>query len=150
MTTTCKGQNMTENVHEFKTVQSIADSLKIKRQTLYNRAKKTGVDISKKSFTDEEWLALVNNKKLTNVKNDNDEKLTEIDILKGRIDEQSSFIDTLKKELDAKNQQIDQAQKLQLIAEQKLSELSGNKNAIELDDDSSGKKRGFFKNFFKL
>ncbi|WP_273712506.1 hypothetical protein [Leuconostoc mesenteroides] len=76
--------------------------------------------------------------------------MTEIDILKGRIDEQSSVIDTLKKEFDAKNQQIDQAQKLQLIAEQKLSELSGNKNAIELDDDSSRKKRGFFKNLFKL
>lgn len=150
MTMTCKGHNMTENLHEFKTVQSIAESLKIRRQTLYNRGKKVGIDVSKKSFTDEEWTALVNNKKWTSVNFDNDKKLSEIDILKGRIDEQASFIDTLKKELDAKNQQIDQAQKLQLIAEQKLSELSGNKNAIELDDDSSRKKRRFFKNLFKL
>ena len=146
MTMTCKGQIMTESVHEFKTVQAVADALNIKRQTLYNRAKKTGIDISKRSFTDEEWSALVNNKKLTSVNIDNDKKLTEIDILRERIAEQSSFIDTLKKELEAKNVQIDQAQKLQLIAEQRLTET--NKQLIEYKEKESTTKKTFWQKLF--
>lgn len=146
MTMTCKGQIMTESVHEFKTVQAVADALNIKRQTLYNRAKKTGIDISKRSFTDEEWSALVNNKKLTSVNSDNDKKLTEIDILKERIAEQSSFIDTLKKELEAKNVQIDQAQKLQLIAEQRLTET--NKQLIEYKEKESTTRKTFWQKLF--
>lgn len=143
---TCKGQIMTESVHEFKTVQAVADALNIKRQTLYNRAKKTGIDISKRSFTDEEWSALVNNKKLTSVNSDNDKKLTEIDILKERIAEQSSFIDTLKKELEVKNVQIDQAQKLQLIAEQRLTET--NKQLIEYKEKESTIRKTFWQKLF--
>lgn len=148
MTMTCKGHIMTESVHEFKTIQAIADELKIKRQTLYNRSKKTGIDISKRSFTDEEWSALVNNKKLTNVNSDNDKKLTEIDMLREQISEQRHFIDILKKELEAKNQQIDQAQMLQLMAERKLSEVS-NKDMIETDVPHKETKNSFFSKWFR-
>lgn len=144
----CKGQIMTENVHEFRTIQAIADALNIKRQTLYNRAKKTGIDISKRSFTDEEWSALVNNKKLTSVNDEDDKKLTEIDMLREQISEQRHFIEILKKELDAKNQQIDQAQMLQLMAERKLSEVS-NKDMIEMDVPYKETKNSFFSKWFK-
>lgn len=143
---TCKGQKMTENLHAFKTIQAIADELNIKRQTLYNRSKKTGVDISKKSFSDEEWLALVNNKKLTNVNNDNDKIVTEIDILKQRIYEQTSFIETLKKEIEAKNIQIDQAQKLQLMAEQRFNDT--NKQLIEYKEKETSHKKSFWQRLF--
>lgn len=145
---TCKGHIMTENVHEFKTIQAVADELNIKRQTLYNRAKKTGIDISKRSFTDEEWSALVNNKKLTSVNDEDDKKLTEIDTLREQISEQRHFIEILKKELDAKNQQIDQAQMLQLMAERKLSEVSS-KDMIEMDVPHKETKNSFFSKWFK-
>ena len=139
---------MTKDVHEFKTIQAIADELNIKRQTLYNRAKKTGIDISKRSFTDEEWSALVNNKKLTSVNDEDDRKLTEIDTLREQISEQRHFIEILKKELDAKNQQIDQAQMLQLMAERKLSEVSS-KDMIEMDAPHKETKNSFFSKWFK-
>lgn len=145
---TCKGQIMTKDVHEFKTIQAIADELNIKRQTLYNRAKKTGIDISKRSFTDEEWSSLVNNKKLTSVNDEDDKKLTEIDTLREQISEQRHFIEILKKELDAKNQQIDQAQMLQLMSERKLSEVSS-KDMIEMDVPHKETKNSFFSKWFK-
>lgn len=113
---------MTTVKHEFVTIQAIADELKIKRQTLYNRAKKTNVDISKKKFTDEEWTALVNNKKMTSVNNVNDEKLTKIDILNQQLNDYQKIIDVMERELQEKNKQIDQAQQLQLIAETRLNE----------------------------
>lgn len=113
---------MTTVKHEFGTIQAIADELKIKRQTLYNRAKKTNVDISKKKFTDEEWTALVNNKKMTSVNNVNDEKLTKIDILNQQLNDYQKIIDVMERELQEKNKQIDQAQQLQLIAETRLNE----------------------------
>lgn len=113
---------MTTVKHEFGTIQAIANELKIKRQTLYNRAKKTNVDISKKKFTDEEWTALVNNEKLTDVNNVNDEKLTRIDILNQQINDYKKIIDVMERELQEKNKQIDQAQQLQLIAETRLNE----------------------------
>ncbi|MGR8829622.1 replication initiation protein [Leuconostoc citreum] len=118
---------MTDENYEFQTIQEIADALKIKRQTLYNRSKKTGVNISKKSFNSDEWKALANNEKLTHDKkpndnvNDNiyiDNKLNE---LKNRLDEQSKLIEFLKTEIQEKNKQINQAQQLQLIAEQKFN-----------------------------
>lgn len=113
---------MTTVKHEFGTIQAIADELKIKRQTLYNRAKKTNVDISKKKFTDEEWTALVNNKKMTSVNNVNDQKLTKIDILNQQLNDYQKIIDVMERELQEKNKQIDQAQQLQLIAENRLNE----------------------------
>lgn len=146
MTMTCKGQKMTENLHKFKTIQSIADELNIKRQTLYNRSKKTGVDISKKEFSDEEWASLIHNKKLTNVNGDNDIKLSEIDILKQRIDEQSGFIETLRKEIEAKNIQIDQAQKLQLMAEQRFNDT--NNQLLEYKEKEGIHKKSIWKRLF--
>lgn len=134
---------MAKYLHEFDTVQSIADSIGIKRQTLYNRSKKTGVDISKKSFNDEEWECLVKNKKMTYDKEEVDKELTEIDILNQRISEQASFIEILKNEIQAKNVQIDQAQKLQLIAEKRL--LESDKEYISHDKNN---KKSFFKKIF--
>jgi len=143
---TCKGQKMTESLHKFKTIQSIADELNIKRQTLYNRSKKTGVDISKKEFSDEEWASLIHNEKLTNVNGDNDIKLSEIDILKQRIDEQSGFIETLRKEIEAKNIQIDQAQKLQLMAEQRFNDT--NNQLLEYKEKEGIHKKSIWKRLF--
>lgn len=133
---------MTTVKHEFGTIQAIANELKIKRQTLYNRAKKTNVDISKKKFTDEEWTALVNNEKLTDVNNVNDEKLTRIDILNQQINDYKKIIDVMERELQEKNKQIDQAQQLQLIAETRLNETRT--QLIEYQD----KKRGFWSKLF--
>lgn len=146
MTCTCKGHNMTENIHKFKTIQAIADELDIKRQTLYNRAKKTEINISKKKFTDEEWSALVNNKKLTNVNKNINKELSQIDILNLRIEEQSSFIKTLSKEIEAKNIQIERSQQLQLIAEQRLTET--NKTLIEYQEKENNTKKGFWARMF--
>lgn len=137
---------MTDNIHTFKTIQAIADELDIKRQTLYNRARKTEIDISKKQFTDEEWSALVNNRKLTYVNKNSDKKLSEIDILNQRIEEQSAFIMTLSKEIEAKNIQIDHAQQLQLIAEQRLTET--NKTLIEYREKENNSKTGFWSRLF--
>lgn len=97
---------MTTVKHEFGTIQAIANELKIKRQTLYNRAKKTNVDISKKKFTDEEWTALVNNEKLTDVNNVNDEKLTRIDILNQQINDYKKIIDVMERELQEKTNKL--------------------------------------------
>ena len=138
---------MTDNIHTFKTVQAIADKLDIKRQTLYNRAKKTEIDISKKHFTDAEWSALVNNKKVTDVNKKSDSNLSEIDILNQRIEEQSSFINTLRKEIEAKNIQIERSQKLQLIAEQRLTET--NNILIEYKEKEKQPKKGFWQRLFK-
>lgn len=137
---------MTNSLHDFKTIQDIADEIGIKRQTLYNRAKKTGVDISKKTFSDDEWSSLVNNKRLTYVNDGIDKKFTEIDILKQRVNDQSSFIEVLKKEIEAKNIQIDQAQKLQLIAEQRLTETD--KELIEYKEKYAKNKKTFWQKFF--
>lgn len=137
---------MTENIHKFKTIQAIADELDIKRQTLYNRAKKTEINISKKKFTDEEWSALVNNKKLTNVNKNINKELSQIDILNLRIEEQSSFIKTLSKEIEAKNIQIERSQQLQLIAEQRLTET--NKTLIEYQEKENNTKKGFWARMF--
>lgn len=137
---------MTNNLHKFNTIQDIADEIGIKRQTLYNRAKKTGVDISKKSFSDEEWYAIVNNEKIDIADNVNDVELTKIDILEQRINEQFSFIETLKSEIKAKNVQIDQAQKLQLIAEQRLTET--NKDLIYYKEKDTTKKKTFWQRLF--
>lgn len=138
---------MTNNIHTFNTIQAIADELNIKRQTLYNRAKKTEVDISKKSFSDEEWSALVNNNKLTNVNKESDNKLSELNILTQRIEEQSSFIETLSKEIEAKNKQIDQSQQLQLIAEQRLTETT--KTLITYQEKENMTKKGFWARLFR-
>lgn len=146
MTCTCKGDSMTDNIHTFKTIQAIADELHIKRQTLYNRARKTEIDISKKQFTDEEWSALVNNRKLTSVNEKIDKKLSEIDILNLRIEEQSTFIKTLSKEIEEKNTQIERSQKLQLIAEQRLTETT--KTLIEYQENEHNTKKGFWSRIF--
>lgn len=135
---------MTDENYEFQTIQEIADALKIKRQTLYNRSKKTGVNISKKSFNSDEWKALVNNEKLTHDKKSNDNVNDNIYIdnrlneLKTRLNEQSKLIEFLKNEIHEKNKQINQAQQLQLIAEQKFN--NEHIKLIELEESKNTKR----------
>lgn len=133
---------MTQEKHEFATIQAIADELKIRRQTLYNRAKKTNIDISKKTFSDEEWSALVNNEKLTNADHSHDNNFTQIDILNQQIADYKKMIDVMERELSEKNKQIDQAQQLQLIAESRFNETRT--QLIEYQD----KKRSFWSKLF--
>ena len=45
-------------VHEFNTIISIAKELNISRQALNKKAKRLNINLTKKSFSDDEWKLL--------------------------------------------------------------------------------------------
>lgn len=150
---------MTE--HKFNTISELAEHLKISRTTLYRRANLSDIDLTG-SYSDEQ-LELLSSVHPTVQKLNSSTEQTEQ--LSGQSGQQIKF---LNKEISAKDKQIkllsgqlkekdlqisllnkhlDQAQQLQLIAEQRLTETKD--TLIEYRENENNSKRGFWHRLFR-
>lgn len=130
--------------HEFDSIIAIAEELDISRQALNRKAKRLNIDLSKKSFTDSEWKMLVPTKRkprVSTLSNRVD------DFVAQQLAEKDDLINYLKSQIKEKDKQIDHAQQLQLIAEQRLTEI--NQTLIEYQEQENKTKKGFWLRLFK-
>lgn len=150
---------MTE--HKFNSISELAEHLKISRTTLYKRANLSDIDLT--GVYSNEQLDLLSSVHPTVQQLNSSTEQT------GRLSEQTEQqIKFLNKEISAKNKQIkflsdqlkekdlqisllnknlDQAQQLQLIAEQRLTETKD--NLIEYQEKENHTKKGFWSRLFK-
>ncbi|MFL2068546.1 replication initiation protein [Leuconostoc mesenteroides subsp. mesenteroides] len=150
---------MTE--HEFNSISELAEHLKVSRTTLYKRANLSDIDLT--GVYSNEQLDLLSSVHPTVQQLNSSTEQT------GRLSEQTEQqIKFLNKEISAKNKQIkflsdqlkekdlqisllnknlDQAQQLQLIAEQRLTETKD--NLIEYQEKENHTKKGFWSRLFK-
>ncbi|KMY80970.1 replication initiation protein [Leuconostoc mesenteroides subsp. dextranicum] len=150
---------MTE--HEFNSISELAEHLKISRTTLYKRANLSDIDLT--GVYSNEQLDLLSSVHPTVQQLNSSTEQT------GRLSEQTEQqIKFLNKEISAKDKQIkllsgqlkekdlqigllnkhlDQAQQLQLIAEQRLTETKD--NLIEYQEKENHTKKGFWSRLFK-
>ena len=150
---------MTE--HEFNSISELAEHLKISRTTLYKRANFSDIDLT--GVYSNEQLDLLSSVHPTVQQLNSSTEQT------GRLSEQTEQqIKFLNKEISAKDKQIkllsgqlkekdlqigllnkhlDQAQQLQLIAEQRLTETKD--NLIEYQEKENHTKKGFWSRLFK-
>ncbi|WP_273752877.1 replication initiation protein [Leuconostoc mesenteroides] len=150
---------MTE--HEFNSISELAEHLKISRTTLYKRANLSDIDLT--GVYSNEQLDLLSSVHPTVQQLNSSTEQT------GQLSEQTEQqIKFLNKEISAKNKQIkflsdqlkekdlqisllnknlDQAQQLQLIAEQRLTETKD--NLIEYQEKENHTKKGFWSRLFK-
>lgn len=129
-------------MHEFDTIIAIANELKISRQALNKKAKRLNINLTKKSFSDDEWKLLASTNRNYNKKVDSQVDDYELKLLADK-DELISF---LKSQIEEKDKQIDHAQQLQLIAEQRLTETSSSLIAYQEKENQS--KKGFWSRIF--
>mgnify|MGYP002648313299 CR=1 FL=1 len=165
---------MNNNETFFNTVTELAKHLEISRKTLYERAKRDGIELNG-SYTQEELdlLRLKKGKSVTDTKvnshlqNETQSKHNEtesLDILKSQIaaleqdkDRLYSELESRNKHIDELNKQVDQAQQLhlktqiQLENEQKklldIEKKSDNNDAVEKPLEPN-KRRGFWGKLF--
>ena len=150
---------MTE--HEFNSISELAEHLKISRTTLYKRANLSDINLT--GVYSNEQLDLLSSVHPTVQQLNSSTEQT------GRLSEQTEQqIKFLNKEISAKDKQIkllsgqlkekdlqigllnkhlDQAQQLQLIAEQRLTETKD--NLIEYQEKENHTKKGFWSRLFK-
>lgn len=150
---------MTE--HKFNSISELAEHLKISRTTLYRRANLSDINLT--GVYSDEQLELLSSVQPTV------QQLNSLTEQTGQLSEQTEQqIKFLNKEISAKNKQIkflsdqlkekdlqisllnknlDQAQQLQLIAEQRLTET--NKTLIEYQEKENQPKKGFWHRLFK-
>ncbi|WP_273722177.1 replication initiation protein [Leuconostoc mesenteroides] len=150
---------MTE--HEFNSISELAEHLKISRTTLYRRANLSDINLTG-VYSDEQLDLLSSVHPTVQQLNSSTEQT-------GRLSEQTEQqIKFLNKEISAKDKQIkllsgqlkekdlqigllnkhlDQAQQLQLIAEQRLTETKD--NLIEYQEKENHTKKGFWSRLFK-
>lgn len=150
---------MTE--HKFNSISELAEHLKISRTTLYRRANLSDIDLTG-VYSDEQLEILSSVHPTVHQLNSSTEQT-------GQLSEQiEQQIKSLNKEISAKDKQIkflsdqlkekdlqisllnknlDQAQQLQLIAEQRLTET--NKTLIEYQEKENQPKKGFWQRLFK-
>ncbi|WP_273947204.1 replication initiation protein [Leuconostoc mesenteroides] len=150
---------MTE--HEFNSISELAEHLKISRTTLYKRANLSDIDLT--GVYSNEQLDLLSSVHPTVQQLNSSTEQT------GQLSEQTEQqIKFLNKEISAKDKQIkllsgqlkekdlqigllnkhlDQAQQLQLIAEQRLTETKD--NLIEYQEKENHTKKGFWSRLFK-
>lgn len=135
-------EDVQETKRQFKTKTDLAKSLGIgSRQTLYNRARRIGIDLDKLSFTEEE-LSILSGKKTSvtteqasgRMIQDRQEKEA-LKALKRELEIKNKIIDNLEqdkadlsKKLDKSQQLQDQQQQLSLKDRAELDKLK-----IELD-----------------
>ena len=150
---------MTE--HKFNSISELAEHLKISRTTLYRRANLSDINLT--GVYSNEQLDLLSSVHPTVQQLNSSTEQT------GRLSEQTEQqIKFLNKEISAKDKQIkllsgqlkekdlqigllnkhlDQAQQLQLIAEQRLTETKD--NLIEYQEKENHTKKGFWSRLFK-
>ncbi|WP_273718647.1 replication initiation protein [Leuconostoc mesenteroides] len=150
---------MTE--HKFNSISELAEHLKISRTTLYKRANLSDINLTG-VYSDEqlELLSIVHQTvQQLNSSTEQTGQLSEqteqqIKFLNKEIsakDKQIKFLSDQLKEKDLQisllNKNLDQAQQLQLIAEQRLTET--NKTLIEYQEKENQPKKGFWHRLFK-
>ena len=139
---------MTE--HKFNSISELAEHLKISRTTLYKRANLSDIDLT--GVYSDEQLELLSSVHQTGQLSEQTEQ--QIKFLNKEIsakDKQMKFLSDQLKEKDLQisllNKNLDQAQRLQLIAEQRLTET--NKTLIEYQEKENQPKKGFWQRLFK-
>lgn len=150
---------MTE--HKFNSISELAEHLKISRTTLYRRANLSDINLT--GVYSDEQLELLSSVQPTvqqlNSSTEQTGQLSEqteqqIKFLNKEIsakDKQIKFLSDQLKEKDLQisllNKNLDQAQQLQLIAEQRLTETKD--NLIEYQEKENHTKKGFWSRLFK-
>lgn len=147
---------MTE--HKFNSISELAEHLKISRTTLYRRANLSDIDLT--GVYSDEQLELLSSVHPTVQKLNSSTEQTEqlsgqqIKFLNKEISAKDKQIKLLSGQLKEKdlqisllNKHLDQAQQLQLIAEQRLTETKN--NLIEYQEKENHTKKGFWSRIFK-
>ena len=150
---------MTE--HEFNSISELAEHLKISRTTLYKRANLSDIDLT--GVYSNEQLDLLSSVHPTvqqlNSSTEQTGRLSEqteqqikfLNIEISAKDKQIKLLSGQLKEKDLQigllNKDLDQAQQLQLIAEQRLTETKD--NLIEYQEKENHTKKGFWSRLFK-
>ena len=143
---------MTE--HKFKSISELAEHLKISRTTLYRRANLSNINLT--GVYSDEQLELLSSVHPTVQKLNSSTEQTEqqIKFLNKDISAKDKQIKLLSDQLKEKdlqisllNKHLDQAQQLQLIAEQRLTETKD--NLIEYQEKENHTKKGFWSRIFK-
>ena len=143
---------MTE--HKFNSISELAEHLKISRTTLYKRANLSDINLTG-VYSDEQLELLSSVHQTVQQLNSSTEQTGQkIKFLNKEIsakDKQIKFLSDQLKEKDLQisllNKNLDQAQQLQLIAEQRLTET--NKTLIEYQEKENQPKKGFWHRLFK-
>ncbi|MDV8932039.1 MULTISPECIES: replication initiation protein [Leuconostoc] len=143
---------MTE--HKFNSISELAEHLKISRTTLYKRANLSDINLTG-VYSDEQLELLSSVHQTVQQLNSSTEQTgQQIKFLNREIsakDKQIKFLSDQLKEKDLQisllNKNLDQAQQLQLIAEQRLTET--NKTLIEYQEKENQPKQGFWQRLFK-
>lgn len=156
---------MNNNETFFNSVTELAKHLGISRKTLYERAKRDGIELNG-SYTQEELnlLRLKKSKNVTDTKvnnhsrNETQNKHNEtelVDVMKAQIvvleqdkDRLYSELESRNKHIDELNKQVDQAQQLQLLAENRLSEEHQLRIETENLNSTLSNKKSFWKRLF--
>ena len=143
---------MTE--HKFNSISELAEHLKISRTTLYRRANLSDINLT--GVYSDEQLELLSSVHPTvqQLNSSTEQSGQQIKFLNKEIsakDKQIKFLSDQLKEKDLQisllNKNLDQAQQLQLIAEQRLTETKD--NLIEYQEKENHTKKGFWSRLFK-
>lgn len=159
--------------HKFNSVNDIAEAIGVSRVTMYKRAKREGIDVAKKEFTEQEWKSLSLTSKVNKSVNVNTSKVGGIN----KVNTENSVINQLKKQVEAqeeqmkflrdqlvakdehlvqqlavkdeqikeKDKQLDQAQRLQLDLQQQLKERQLELTTIEEETEPEPQKRKWWR-----
>lgn len=149
--------------HKFSSISNLSKYLQVSRTTLYKRAKEHDITLSG-VYSDEQLKKLSGVQQL-NTKTEQVEQLNghieqksehfeqEITFLKKQLSDQNKYVDLIINQLKEKDSQIgllnknlDQAQQLQLIAEQRLTETKS--TLIEYQKKEKNTKKGFWNKLF--
>ncbi|WP_257875542.1 replication initiation protein [Leuconostoc citreum] len=140
---------MSNENKEFKNRNELLKYLNISQATFYRKANSKGISTKELSFTQKELSDLRRNYHDNKIDNFENKKNTQ----HHTNSQNYQYIITLENELKEKNIQIsnaqkliEQSQKLQLIAEQRLTET--NKILIEYQEKEKNPKKGFWSRLF--
>ena len=153
--------------HQFNSISELSKHLGISRTTLYKRAKENDITLSG-IYSDEQLKKLSSVHQFVHTQNTQNEHFeqssrqnehrnehpeSEISFLKKQLLEKNTHIDLIIDQLKEKDHQIellnknlDQAQQLQLIAEQRLTETKD--TLIEYQEKENRTKKGFWGRLF--
>lgn len=149
--------------HKFSSISNLSKYLKVSRTTIYKRAKENNITLSG-VYSDEQLkkLSVVQHLNTKNeqvehsnghIEQKNEHFEQEITFLKKQLSDQNKHVDLIINQLKEKDNQIgllnknlDQAQQLQLIAEQRLTETKS--ALIEYQKKENNIKKGFWNKLF--
>lgn len=149
--------------HKFSSISNLSKYLQVSRTTLYKRAKEHNITLS--GFYSDEQLKKLSGVQYMNTNNEhvknsnghieqrNEHFEQEITFLKKQLSDQNKHVALIINQLKEKDNQIgllnknlDQAQQLQLIAEQRLTETKS--TLIEFQEKEKNTKKGFWNKLF--